>query len=100
MPSDDHVSLSGEVNVLVTWKEGEGVIKRERGYLLLHRFEFRGDESTADWVNPTGLSHPILGFTEHNRAEDQKGCECSHMLLANSPSLMIRKRGLGKIGLI
>lgn len=28
-------------------------------------------------------------------AEDQKGCEHSHMLLANSPGLMIWKRGLG-----
>lgn len=67
----------------------------EVGCLGVHRFEFRGDESATDWVNPTGLSHPILSSTEQDRAEDQKGCEYSHMLLANSLSLMIWKRGLG-----
>lgn len=29
------------------------------------------------------------------RLRTEKGCKCSHMLLANSPSLMIRKAGLG-----
>lgn len=68
--------------------------KRKRG--VWESTESRGD----DWVNPRGLSHPILGFTEQRRAEDQKGCERSHMLLASSPGLMIWKGGLGQIELI
>lgn len=82
--------LNGEVEL---WKVGrDGNKKRGRNGCLGERgFESGGD----DCVNPTGLSHPILSFTEQDRAEDQKGCERSHMLLANSPSLMIWKGGLG-----
>lgn len=99
MPSDERVSVSGEGGVLKEevdlWKVGrDGRRKRKRG--VWESTESRGD----DWVNPRGLSHPILGFTEQRRAEDQKGCERSHMLLASSPGLMIWKGGLGQIELI
>lgn len=90
MPSDER-----QVQVRC-WMRRRSRRKWQRGRLREHRFESRGD----DWVNPRALSHPILSFTEQHRAEDRKGCEHSHMLLARSPSLMIWKGGQGQIELI
>lgn len=62
---------------------------------------YAGCTSAFDlWVNPRGLSHPILTFTEQHWVEDRTGCEHSHMLLASSPSLMFWKGGLCQIVLI
>ena len=100
MLSDEYVSVSGEAGVLNEevdlCKVGrDGNIMTERGVWESTDLSLEEMRVPLTELSPPALSNSILSFTEQDRAEDQKGCERSHMLLANSPSLMIWKGGLG-----